>query len=302
MSQHERPSTPTAGDPKSRLTTGTAPASSEASVKAAEEQMTVEMRETDDAPKKKKKKKGEKKKKKDPSSAVTEDLRLSDEQKEAARLRAEARLKKEFERSVDAKLRAELAVDENELKALKKKLEKARGTPERGIETWFRLASRNLYTRRQIVDTKSNILLTINSVILSVVLGTMSREIADAPHLAIAIVPLVVANLFSMTFAIFATKPQMSTGVFTEQELAERRVSLMTFDDFYNMSEAEYDEAVARVIDDRDLLYGTIRNDIYTLGVDLSRRYQQITRAYSVFLTGVVFATLLFGATSYYFA
>lgn len=275
------------------------------------EPVTLESPVTEAKGKKKKKSKDKEKKKdkdkdkKEPATSAAEparELQLSDAQKEAARLRAEAKLKKEYERSVDAKLRAELEVDENELKDLKKKLTKVRGAPERGIETWFRLTSRNLYTRRQIVDTKCNILLTINSVILSVVLGTMSREIADQPHLAIAIVPLVVANLFSMSFAIFATRPHVATGVFTKEELEERRVSLMTFDDFYKMSEDDYDAAVHRILEDRDLLYGTIRNDIYTLGISLSRRYQQIQRAYSVFLTGVVFSTLLFGATSYYFA
>lgn len=277
-----------------------APAAPRAAVEVAMPASVLLDKKKKDKPKKDKAKKKDKTKKEDPKAEIVKDVALTDDQKEAIRLRAESRLKKEYERTVDARLRADMNVDEAELKALKKKLVKAQGSPERGIETWFRLASRNLYTRRQIVDTKSNILITVNSIILSVVLGTMSREIADQPHLAIAIVPLVVANLFSMAFAIFATKPRIAPGIFTPEEVQQHRVSLMTFDDFYKMGADDYDSAITKVLDDRDLLYGTIQRDIYSLGIDLSRRYQQIQRAYSVFLTGIVFATLLFGLTTYY--
>ncbi len=60
-------------------------------------------------------------------------------------------------KAIDKALRKELGVDKEALKKLKKKLLKAEGKPERGIETWFRLASKNLYSRLQIVDTKANI-------------------------------------------------------------------------------------------------------------------------------------------------
>ena len=54
-----------------------------------------------------------------------------------------------------------MGVNKEELKKLKKKLAKAEAKPERGIETWYRLASKNLYARLTIVDTKANILLSL---------------------------------------------------------------------------------------------------------------------------------------------
>ncbi len=205
------------------------------------------------------------------------------------------RLEKKRKKLMDARLQEELKIDAKELLTLKKKLAKAEAFPARGIETWFRLASRNLYTRRQIVDTKANILITINAVILSVVLGTVYRELGDVPHFAYAIIPLVLANLFSIAFAILANKPRLRRGVFSEQDLRERCVSLMSFDDFYAMPADEYEQALDLIMEDRDLLYGTIKRDIYSLGVDLSGRYKHIQRAYGVFLFGIVFATVMFG-------
>lgn len=115
---------------------------------------------------KKSEKKKKKKKKKDKAEAKKALAKVD---------KAAVDLEKARGKVIDEQLRAELQLSATELQALKKKLKKAEAFPERGIETWFRLASRNLYTRRQIVDTKANLLITINSLILSVVLTVAYR-------------------------------------------------------------------------------------------------------------------------------
>jgi hypothetical protein len=130
---------------------------------------------------------------------------------------------------------------------------------------------------------------------MSVVLGTVYQNLGDDPHLVYAVVPLVLANLISIAFAILASKPRLQRGVFSEQDLLDHRVSLMTFDDFHAMTAEEYEQALDRIMQDRALLYGTIKRDIYRLGIDLSHRYIHIQRAYGVFLFGIVLATVVFG-------
>lgn len=227
----------------------------------------------------------------DRAPAANRDERLS--AKEAKR---QAKQAKKQSKAVDARLKEDLHVDDEALRALKRKLAKAESFPDRGVETWFRLTSRNLYTRRQIVDAKSNILVTINALILSVILGSLYDDLKTDPHLAVAIVPLVVANLLSILFAILATRPRLSGGVFSDEDISAHRVSLMTFDDFYAMSAPEYEVAVDRILSDRDLLYGSIKRDIHALGVDLSHRYLHIRRAYGIFMLGITLGAVLFGA------
>ena len=77
---------------------------------------------------------------------------------------------KKKNKDVDQFLFQELGVDHEKLKKLMKKLTKEEGKLERGVETWFILASKNLYSRLQIVDTKANILVTANAMIISVIL------------------------------------------------------------------------------------------------------------------------------------
>lgn len=195
----------------------------------------------------------------------------------------------------DAQLREAMQVDEQELKSLRRKLEKVKHTPERGIETWFRLASRNLYTRRQLLDTKANMLVTLNALVLSVVLGTNYRDLGGDPYLIISLVPLVVACLLSLTFAILASKPHIRRGVFSWADLSAHRVSLMTFEDFYAMSGKEYEEGLDQIMADRELLYGSLKRDIYCHGIDLGHRYKNIQRAYGILLVGIGLSTVVFG-------
>ncbi len=217
-----------------------------------------------------------------------------EENKKKLKKREKKRLKG-IKKLEDKQLMKELQVDETKLKSLKKKLTKVEGYPERGIETWFRLASKNLYTRRQIVDTKSNILITINAIILSVVLGSLYPRLDDDPHLLWGIIPMVLANLISITYAIIATRPKMATGAFTKQDVESKTSALMTFDDFYKMPLKDYEHAVEELMQNGSFLYRTITRDIHRLGIDLSIRYRNIQIAYNVFLTGLIISVLAFG-------
>ncbi|HFA50689.1 MAG TPA: hypothetical protein ENJ95_16905 [Bacteroidetes bacterium] len=202
---------------------------------------------------------------------------------------------------MDKALRKELKIDKDQLKALKKKLAKVEGYPERGIETWFRVTLRNLYTRRQIVDTKSNILITVNSIILSIILGSLYPRLDNDPHLLWAIIPMVLTNLFSIAYAIFATRPVLASGKFTKEEIKEKKAGLMTFDDFSKMPFEDYDWAIDEMMGDKDFLYGTMKRDIYRLGVDLRKRYHNIQVAYNIFLFGITVSIVAFGVCHVFF-
>ena len=202
------------------------------------------------------------------------------------------------DKKIDKALMAEMKIDKEALKKLKKKLQKVEGMPERGIETWFRLASKNLYARRQIVDTKSNILVTVNSIIISVILGSLYTRLDENPHLVWAITPMIITNILSMAFAIFATRPKMGKGTFSSEEVQDGNVSLMTFDDFYRMPEGEYEQAIEKIMSDRKFLYKTIKKDIFHLGLELSKRYRNIRISYDIFLVGLIVSVWMF-ATCY---
>jgi hypothetical protein len=200
---------------------------------------------------------------------------------------------KKLNKKMDQALMAEMNIDKEELKKLKKKLQKAEGKPDRGVETWFRLASKNLHTRLQIVDTKANILITSNSIIISVVLGSLYPRLAEDWHLVYAVGGMIITNVLSITFAILATLPQTQRSA--EENLGMEKNDLMTFDGFYHMKEEDYKSSVMAILENSQTLYPSILTDIFQLGVKLSRKYRLIRISYLIFLYGIILSVLAFG-------
>ena len=112
---------------------------------------------------------------------------------------------------------------------------------------------------------------------------------------------MILTNIILMAFAIFATRPKMGGGRFSDTDVNSRTVRLMTFDDFYQMPERVYEKAVEKVMTDKDYLYATIKKDIYQLGVDLSQRYKNMRISYDAFLFGLIILVLMFGACHVFF-
>jgi hypothetical protein len=208
---------------------------------------------------------------------------------------------RKMDKEMDAVLAKELSVDPEKLKSLKKKILKAEAYPERGIETWFRTASSNLYTRRQIVDTKSNIMITMNAIIISVMLGSVYPQLKESPYLAWPITLMILTNVISIAYAIFATRPRLANGIFTRDEIVDKQARLTTFDDFYKVPLADYEWGVGEMLKDREFLYNTLIRDMHRLGVDLAFRYQHIRLSYNVFLGGLILALLSFGGCYIFF-
>ena len=171
-------------------------------------------------------------------------------------------------------------------------MKKAEGNPERGIETWFRLASKNMYTRLQIVDTKANILITSNAIIISVVLGTLYTRLDDDPHLIFAVGGLIITNVISISYAILATLPQSWNKYVNDEE--SKVEDLLSFDDIHRKSLKEYSNSVLSVLERGETLYPSIITDIYRLGVTLARKYRLIRTSYLTFLYGIIVSTALF--------
>jgi predicted metal-dependent HD superfamily phosphohydrolase len=176
---------------------------------------------------------------------------------------------------------------EKELEKLKKKLDK-KLTPDRGIETMFRVASENHITLSGMADTKSNIMISINSIILSVIISVLFRKLEEFPNLLIPTLMLVTTCLITIVFAILATRPHISSGKFTREDIKEKKTNLLFFGNFYGMELTNYDWGMREMMKDADYLYGSLIKDIYFNGKVLARKYKLLRISYSFFMFGFV--------------
>jgi predicted metal-dependent HD superfamily phosphohydrolase len=184
---------------------------------------------------------------------------------------------------------------EEEVEKLRSKLEKERILkPDRGIETMFRTTSHNHIMLSQMVDSKASILITINSIILSLVVSVLIRKLEENSYLLIPTILLISVCLATMVFSILASRPNVSSGKFTREDIKNKQTNLLFFGNFHAMNVEDYQWGMKEMMKDADYLYGSLIKDIYYLGKVLGRKYRYLRIAYSIFMYGFVVAILSF--------
>ena len=182
---------------------------------------------------------------------------------------------------------------QSENKKLLKKLEKEK-LPGRGVESMFRLTARNQINLSSIADNKANILISINSIVLTVLLSIGIGKISDYPVITFPAIVFITTCLSTIVFAILSTRPKISSGKFTEEDIHNKKINLLFFGNFYNMSLEEYEWAVKEMMADQNYLYSSMIRDQYSLGKVISQKYRLLRIAYTIFMIGLILSSILF--------
>jgi len=182
---------------------------------------------------------------------------------------------------------------EKDLEKLQRKLDKGM-KPERGIETMFRITSQNHITLSEMADSKANIMVSINAIILSVIVSVLFRKLEEFPDLLIPTIMLVFSCLLTIVYAVLATRPNISSGKFTEDDIKQKKTNLLFFGNFHGMKLDNYEWGVKEMMKDSDYLYGSLIKDIYFNGKVLARKYWLLRISYSIFLYGFVASIIAF--------
>ncbi|MCB9081258.1 MAG: HD domain-containing protein [Lewinellaceae bacterium] len=164
----------------------------------------------------------------------------------------------------------------------------------RGVETMFRTTYRTHVNLSSIADNKANIMLSINAIIISIVVSSLVPKFGDFPRLIIPTFILLVVCLTALVFAILSTRPKVTKGEVTPEDIAEKRANLLFFGNFYNMNVEEFHFGMMEMIKDSDFLYSAMTRDLYYLGKVLALKYRYLRICYGVFMYGLVLAVLSF--------
>ena len=156
--------------------------------------------------------------------------------KQSENIAKQAKILRKLVKKRDIWLEQDLDLDSDKLKELKKKLKKVEGRPDRGIETMFRLTSRNHLQLSSMADSKANILISVNAIIISVLIGGLIKTLDNHPHLIIPTYLLLSTNVITIIFAILATRPNVTKGKFTKKDIEEKKTNLLFFGNFHRMT------------------------------------------------------------------
>ncbi len=175
------------------------------------------------------------------------------------------------------------------------------GLMSKGIQTMLRLTSENHLKLSDMADNKANILISVNAIIISVILTVLLSRLQQQSWLTIPTLIFLTASVATIVVSIIATRPKISGGTFSTQDILDKKTNLLFFGNFHRASYEEYDEAMRQMMLDTNYLYGSLIKDIYSLGTVLGRKYKLIRLAYNIFMVGIVVSVIAFAVAVFFY-
>jgi predicted metal-dependent HD superfamily phosphohydrolase len=183
--------------------------------------------------------------------------------------------------------------DEEKLAVEKEKIafkKEASKVAERGIETMFRNTVRTHVEFSAMADSKANIMISINTLIIGIIVTTLLRKLVEYPYLTVPTFIMLAVCLTCIIFAVFVTRPNITSGTFTKLDIEQKKTNLLFFGNFFNMPLSDFQWGMDQLMHDKDYLYGSMVKDFYFLGQVLGRKYKYLRICYNIFMYGLIIA------------
>jgi hypothetical protein len=170
----------------------------------------------------------------------------------------------------------------------------------RGKETLFRVSARNQIELIAIADNKANIIIGINVMLMTLIIGVFGSNfeldgalVMTRMELLIPFSILLICCLISAIFSMLAAKPQII------KSSDEKGTSKLFFQNFYSETLDEYKADMYRVLSSKQLTYDQMIIDMYNNGLVLHGKYDLLSKSYNVFMFGQVAMVVAYVITSF---
>ncbi|MEL7425443.1 MAG: Pycsar system effector family protein [Bacteroidota bacterium] len=173
--------------------------------------------------------------------------------------------------------------------------------PVRGAQTYFRAVYRNHINLSAIADNKANIMISVNSILISVLITFLSyRNIAETqPAILLPVVIFLVTGISSLVFAVLSARPKVTNINAAQADKPSK--GLAFFGNFVHLSSEVFEDAIDDMFHSSSLLYSNMVQDLYHLGKVLDQKYRYLSIAYNIFMVGLIVTVLLFLFTLFAF-
>ncbi|MCW3117355.1 MAG: metal-dependent phosphohydrolase sub domain [Chitinophagaceae bacterium] len=166
--------------------------------------------------------------------------------------------------------------------------------PERGVETLFRVTARKQLDLTSMADNKANLIIGVNTIIISIMLSVLGTKLNENSHLLIPSILIILTNATTIVIAILATRPKIIRADDHVPGKESAEFNILFFGHFSRMSLENYKETIRKTIMNKEDIYDTISRDIYYQGIILSKKYRYIALAYNIFVVGLIISILAF--------
>ncbi len=171
----------------------------------------------------------------------------------------------------------------------------------RGVDTLYRVTLRNHIDLSNIADGKANMIISINTLVLSILITAASAGFSLSQvtlranlQYVLPVVVLMVSSLTAIIFAVFSAMPAIPDKNFNQEDVRQHKVSMLFFGNFLKLKKMEFVKHLRALKKDQELLYDDLSKDLYNLGEVLRTKYRLLTIAYRVFVGGLILTFLAF--------
>lgn len=159
---------------------------------------------------------------------------------------------------------------------------------DRGVETMFRTSYRVNMDLSSLADSKANMMVSTNALLISIVVGAISSKIDSNPWLVIPTAILLLGCLVSLVYAVLAARPRVRDVNATLDDVRAGKANLLFFGTYASMTADEYEQGMIELVRDTDRLYRSMIRDIFGVGSVLKPKYKRLRVSYGAFMVGVV--------------
>ena len=161
-------------------------------------------------------------------------------------------------------------------------------------ETLFRVTIQNQLRSISIADQKANIIIGINTILISIFIATVGlvSNVAQLNfisnlNLSLPLTIMVLTSFSSGTLAFFVVRPASSLWT-------KKNASRLSFRDYQNCTLDNFKKDINQILESPNKIYDSLTTDLYLYGQTVQRKFRMLRHAYLVFLIGLSLAVLSF--------
>ncbi len=146
-----------------------------------------------------------------------------------------------------------------------------------------------------IADSKANMMIQINGLIMSIMLASSSIIIEARMWLRIPCASLASTALVSIVFAVLAARPKLlKPATLTVEALESGRTNLLFFGNFGRLEEDVFIERMRDLFGEDEKIYDQLSRHMHGVGRVLLGKFRLLRISYTMFLVGLFASGALF--------
>ncbi|MFS4466825.1 Pycsar system effector family protein [Maribacter sp. 2210JD10-5] len=152
---------------------------------------------------------------------------------------------------------------------------------------------RNHYMLNQMVDRKARIILSLNVVILSLIIGNILKSTLEFNSVIIVLFGGSIFCVLSIIFSVLAILPEKDKNMLTAEKMKSNEMNPLFFGNYLNMPYTSFEDTMIEMRADTDFAHRAMLKDMYHVGKILERKRKFLRYSVIAMTIGICLSLLL---------